>query len=349
MEKKYKLSYDILTIIACLMVVFFHMNDVFYAYSDTISWKISVVERCIVYSAIPIFFMLSGAKLMTYRNHYSTKDYIKKRLLRVGIPFLFWNIIYIIYGIVMPQVDSFHSVKEFISMLLNSQFQERYWFFFPLFAVYAAIPVVSLLLQVQNHRKYLWFTVYLSFLLHWVLPPVLGVLGIRFNSDLIMPVCGGYLMYAIFGYLISTEEWSRTKRITLYVLALASGIFAVYYTLRVSQFAGETQLYMVAYDHFPSALTGAAIFVFIKHLFDKPLQAACLQENSKLVKFIHTLSGTCMGIWLTHSFGILVVAFLTDISVHSYLWRFVFPPVVFAVCALGTYIAKKIPFIKHVV
>jgi len=50
------------------MVVFFHTNGIVYTYSDTLSWKISVVERCIVYSAIPIFFMLTGAKLMDYRK-----------------------------------------------------------------------------------------------------------------------------------------------------------------------------------------------------------------------------------------------------------------------------------------
>ena len=61
--KKYNLCYDVLTILACLMVVFFHCNGEVYNYSDTLSWRISIVERCVVYSAIPIFFMLTGAKL----------------------------------------------------------------------------------------------------------------------------------------------------------------------------------------------------------------------------------------------------------------------------------------------
>ena len=67
------------------MVVFFHCNMVFYKCSDNISWKISVVERCIVYSAIPIFFMLTGAKLMEYRKRYSTEDFLKKRLKSVTV------------------------------------------------------------------------------------------------------------------------------------------------------------------------------------------------------------------------------------------------------------------------
>ena len=347
MEKKYHIGYDILTIIACLMVVFFHMNGIVYTYSDTLSWKISVAERCIVYSAIPIFFMLSGAKLMPYRERYSTKEYIQKRIARVGIPFLFWNIFYILYQIVMTNKVPFHSVKEFVSMFFNSDFQGRYWFFYPLFALYAAIPVLSLLLQVKNHRKYLWYMVYAAFLLQWVLLPVCRMLGVQYNSYVIMPLCGGYVMYALFGYLISTETWSKAKRIILYVLALASHIFAVCYTITASKSAGETVRFLFSYNYFPSALTGAAIFVFIKHLFDQPnLLSHCEERFGKLIR---TVSSCCMGVWLTHSLGIVIVSYITRLPQDSYLFRFLFPPIVFAACNFGTFIVKKIPIIKHIV
>lgn len=349
MNKKYNISYDILTILACIMVVFFHMNEIVYQFSDTISWKIAVVERCIVYSAIPIFFMLSGAKLMGYRQRYCTKEFVKKRLLRVGIPFLFWNVFYVFYQIVMSEEMPFDSVQNFISMFLNSQFQSRYWFFYPLFGVYASIPILSLVLQAENHRKYLWYGVYVAFAVKWVLVPVCKLTGIQFNSYITMPVVGGYLMYVIFGYLVSTEQWGRGKRIALYVLALLSGIFAVWYTITTSKAAEQTQRYLFSYDYFPSALTGAAIFVFVKHLFDGPLKDSFLQKGGKTTKFIRTISECCMGVWLTHSLGIQVVAFFTDITSESYIWRFVCPPIVFAACVLGTFVVKKIPILKHIV
>ncbi len=349
MEKKYNACYDVLTIIACLMVVFFHMNEIVYQYSDTLSWKISVVERCIVYSAIPIFFMLSGAKLLGYRSRYTTKEFSKKRLLRVGIPFLFWNVFYVIYHFVFEIEPSVDSVKQFLSMLFNSEFQNRYWFFYPLFAVYAAIPVLSLILQAPNHRKYLWYMVGITFVLNWVLVPVCKIVGITYNSYAILPVCGGYLMYVILGYLISTEQWSRTKRVILYLLALLSGIFAVWYTVTVSAAAGKTDRTMFSYNYFPSALTGVAIFVFVKHLFDKLLKNSPLQRGGRLTGFVRTVSDCCMGVWLTHSLGIMIIAVFTDISSSSYIWRFVCPFAVFAACVLGTYIVRKIPVLKYIV
>ena len=349
MEKKYNVCYDVLTILACLMVVFFHTNGIIYSYSDTMSWKISVMERCVVYSAIPVFFMLTGAKLMEYRKRYSTREYAVKRLQRIGIPFLFWNIFYVLFQRVRTPENSFHSVKEFVSMFLNSEFQERYWFFFPLFAVYAAIPVISLVLEAENHRKYLWFAVFATFVLNWFVAPLCGLLGIAYNSYLTMPVLGGYMMYVLFGYLVSTEQWCSRKRICLYLLAVVSGIFAVTYTIQASGEAGETVQYMLSYRYFPAALTGAAIFVFVKHLFDKPAVAEFFGKRNRLTKLIRTVSGCCMGVWLTHSLGIMVFMKIFGLSDESYVLRLALPPVIFAACVFGVWIVKKIPLLKHIV
>ena len=318
MEKKYNIHFDLLTILACLMVVFFHCNMIFYNFSDTINWKISVVERCIVYSAIPIFFMLTGAKLMEYRKRYSTKEFVKKRLFRIGIPFAFWNAFYIVYSSVFGAGLPFSSLKEAISMFLNSDFQGRYWFFWPLFSIYAAIPVLSLILEAKQHRKYLWYTVYLAFTLRWLIYPILTLLDIEYNTYIAMPLAGGFIAYSIFGYLVSTEVWKKRKRFILYIAAVLGGLFAIIYTITTSQATGETQQMMISYHYFPSGLTGAAIFVFVKHA-----KLTKLIENEKLTKTIRNISECCMGIWLTHSFAIMVVLRITGIDQYSYLWSIV--------------------------
>ncbi len=349
MEKKYNVCYDVLTILACVMVVFFHTNGIVYTYSNTLSWKISVAVRSVVYSAIPIFFMLTGAKLMEYRNRYSTKEYAKKRLQRIAIPFIFWNIFYVIFQRVFSPEDSFHSVKEFISMFLNSEFQNRYWFFFPLFAVYAAIPIISLVLQAKEHRKYLWYAVYVTFALIWVLRPICGLTGITYNTYLTMPISSGFMMYVLFGYLVSTEEWCRYKRVILYLLAIISGAFFIGFTIHYSGVKETSELYMASYQFFPSALTGAAIFVFVKHLFDKPTIAEALHRRKKLIKLIRTVSDCCMGVWLTHSLAITLFAKLLGVSQINYVYRFALPVLVFTSCVLGVWIVRKIPVLKHIV
>lgn len=217
-------------------------------------------------------------------------------------------------------------------MFLNMQFQSRYWFFIPLFAVYAAIPVVSLVLQAENHRKYLWYAVYVAFALNWVLKPVCGMIGIKFNTYMTMPVAGGFLMYALFGYLVSTEQWCRRKRVILYLSAVVSGVFFVVYTIYQSAVQEADVLYLAAYEYFPSALTGAAIFVFMKHLCDKQTIAEAFLRRKKLTKLIRTVSECCMGV-----------------SEGDYLYRFVVPLIVFAACIFGVWVVRKIPVLKHIV
>lgn len=204
--------------------------------------------------------------------------------------------------------------------------------------------MLSLILEAKQHRTYLWYTVYLTFALRWLIYPILTLLDIEYNSYITMPLAGGFIVYSIFGYLVSTEVWNKRKRIILYIAAVLGGLFAITYTITASQATGETQQIMISYNYFPSGLTGAAIFVFVKHA-----KLTKLVGNEKSTKIIRKISECCMGIWLTHSFAIMVVLRITGIDQYSYLWRFAGPVVVFTLCLLGTWIAKKIPVAKHVV
>lgn len=339
--KNRNIYFDLLNTLACLMVVYFHCNRIFYDYSSTLSWKISVVVRCIVYSAVPIFFMLTGAKLLTYRDKYSTKEYFKKRIIRTGIPFLFWNFFYIALDFIFGGFE-FKNAQEFISAFINSDFQNRYWFFFPLFSIYAAIPLVSLFLKIQNHRKYLWYLVTVTFTISWFMKPILTILGISFNKYLEFPLGGGFIMYAVFGYLVATGEWQKKHRRLLYFITVISEIFIILFTIFVSAKKGETSAYLLNYLYFPSALMAASIFVFFRHLNTEKI-------GEKATKFLSVLTECNMGVWLTHSIGIILVQKITELPNESYIFRFIAPIIIYAMCVVGTYIVKKIPFVKHTV
>lgn len=95
-KKNYILYFDLLNIIACLCVIYMHCNSVVHTYSNTRVWKESLFVETVAYWAVPIFFMLSGATLMEYREKYDTKTYFVKRILKTFVPFIFWNIFILI-------------------------------------------------------------------------------------------------------------------------------------------------------------------------------------------------------------------------------------------------------------
>ncbi len=202
------------------------------------------------------------------------------------------------------------------------------------------MPVLSLL---TSHRKILWYMTGGSFLLHFVWQPVLGMLNIHFSSYISFPVAGGFVAYALFGYLVATgPDWSGRNRLILYAVTLCSTVFAVLYTCRVSAAAGKTVKTMVAYEYYPSALMAASLFIIFRHLKDR-------QPHPKIQQLLRTLSGCNMGVWLTHSIGMTIGFYFLRLPPESYIWCFVMPFVIYICCAAGTWVVKKIPILKYIV
>lgn len=85
-RKKYL---TVLSVVACLSVLCLHINGGFWTYRNSFLWYFSNFVECLFYFAAPVFFMITGATLIDYNKRYSTRQYAKKRLTRVGIPFLF--------------------------------------------------------------------------------------------------------------------------------------------------------------------------------------------------------------------------------------------------------------------
>ena len=70
---------DTLTILSCIAVVYLHANGIFWTHPSGRLWLTSNVIESFFYFAVPVFFMISGATLLEYRQRYSTLTFIKKR------------------------------------------------------------------------------------------------------------------------------------------------------------------------------------------------------------------------------------------------------------------------------
>ena len=78
-KNKRILYFDILNILACLSVVFLHSNSIVHTYTQLRAWKTALIFEVVLYWAVPVFIMLSGATLMKYKERYDTKTFFKKR------------------------------------------------------------------------------------------------------------------------------------------------------------------------------------------------------------------------------------------------------------------------------
>ena len=81
--------FNVLNVIACVAVIMLHCNSCFWlgpSAGEEI-WITSTFIESLMYWAVPVFYMLTGAKLMDYREHMTTKEYFKKRVKKRLFPF----------------------------------------------------------------------------------------------------------------------------------------------------------------------------------------------------------------------------------------------------------------------
>ncbi|WP_180326749.1 acyltransferase [Raoultibacter phocaeensis] len=338
---KRTLYFDLLTIVSCFAVVCLHCNALVHSFEPTPSWDAALVVEVVAYFAVPVFFMLTGANNMRYREKYGTGEFLKRRLKKLVIPFVIWSLlIYLLQHVVVAQpIDA--TIGGFLTSFMAGTIEPIYWFFFAIISLTLAMPVLSLL---ADHRKALWYLVGVSFALMSVAPLLFKAVDLPWNSSLNLPVAGGYVMYAVLGYLVATGDVPKKYRIAVYVAAVACLVFRYAFTYVGSYELGATDRTLFTYTAFTAVLPALAVFLLFKqHDWSSPF-------FSKHARAITAISGCSFGIYLIHKIILdyLIVGYL-DIGYDRILLRIVCPFVLY----LGTlgivYLIKKIPVIRGIV
>ena len=127
---KEKTNYlSLLSVISALAVVILHTNGCFWKYSSERYWFTANIIESVMYFAVPVFFMISGATLIEYRKRYSTKEFFQKRIRKTLIPFLCFSIIGLFYQLYMGYIQvSDLNFWTVIDGILNVKYNETYWF-----------------------------------------------------------------------------------------------------------------------------------------------------------------------------------------------------------------------------
>ena len=126
---------------------------------------------------------------------------------------------------------------------------------------------------------------------------------------------GGYLLFAVLGYLLHTTELSRLQRSAIYVLGILGAAVRYFHTVIFSVREGAINKLTWEYTNWPTILLAAAIFVFIKYACDYPIF-----RNEKFIRLIKWLSGASFGIYLIH---VLVIDRIYIVVFGRYIKRMV--------------------------
>lgn len=333
---------SLLSVLSAISVVFLHTNGCFWRFSTARYWITANVIECVFYFAVPVFFMISGATLMDYRERYSTKEYFKKRLLKTAVPFVFWSLVGLALNVVVYRTTPLSAVTPayLLDGLLNTRFVQVYWFFIPLFLVYAAMPLFSAVPR-ERRRTLLTYLAVVGFVLNSLIPFVLTIFKVPISYSVRFDATRSYLIYPVIGYLLYAYEMPKWGRYVIYVLGAAGLLAHIIGTYHLSMAAGSVVDTYKGYMNIPSLFHAVAVFLLFKSVGNRLMQGAI----GKIVDFLKNYT---FPVYLLHMLILPPIVRLLNIPTESIFYRLGAPFVVIPVCVGMAYLLRKIPFVKHI-
>lgn len=335
-EKNY---ISILNVLACIGVVILHTFET--GYTSDANFVFEVLIRAIAYCAVPVFFMITGATLIDYRERYDTKTFFKKRLLKVIIPLIIWSIIYFIINFFKGKFSindlSFKFVFEYFFLVKTNPI---FWFFVVIIGIYLAIPVISLIPQ-ETRRKAFLYIIIITFVFNQFLPDLLYHLNLNYNYDLKFPLTySGWISFIFIGYYIDKYEIVKKHRVIIYVLGIIGFLTMVVPTIFISYHKNESCSWFDEYYDAYCVLYSASVFLFFKSKINNN------QIVTKIMPFFNFVAPTTLGIYVLH---IAIRDFLRYFYTYSYFgMNLVLTLSILTICFIVVKIVQKIPGLRHI-
>ncbi len=152
-EKKTKISYGL-----SILVFLIHCSTFAnYTVDSSVIRFISVFFQDIITPvAVPLFFIISGATFFRDYNNAKYAEKIKRRILSLGIPFIAWNTINMLFDIVATMWFSKYFIRRkpfifspwsFFVSIFHYQHNGPFWFVFALIIFSLCAPLISLIIR----------------------------------------------------------------------------------------------------------------------------------------------------------------------------------------------------------
>ena len=138
-------QYDILRILACLMIVAMHSpmsgNECDGIFLSSLSYLTA--------PGIGLFFMVSGALLLPVKEN--TRLFIKKRFTKIAIPTFLWTVFYLCCNVWLKNEPL--TLRAVLSIPFSAQGNPVLWFIYTLLGLYLLAPILSRWLAICSRRE----------------------------------------------------------------------------------------------------------------------------------------------------------------------------------------------------
>ena len=305
-DREHVWCFDYLRSIALFFVIFMHEAAGPLRIGLSTGWHILNICVSIAFTAVPLFFMMSGYLLMTDERTCDISFLLKKRLPKLVITLLAWTVTAAAWSSWISEYD----MSLFASNLLDALHKPAWvhlWYMYTLIGLYLISPILYSAIHSMNDsgRKYLLALVLIICLQGFIYAAIPGSIRpdaqLKFTSDIMF--FGGHITSFILGFYLGSIK-RHVNNMLLILAALIDIAFITLGTWHETVISGEYSDLFQSQSSGPEILLAACIFIFFKQNFN------C---DSRLRHAISPLVSLSLGIYLIHDF---LISYM-----HIYIWR----------------------------
>lgn len=339
---------DVLRVIATWLVVLLHVNaDLLGAWQGNapLSWHGANVHGSLTRMAVPLFFMLSGALLVSRQE--SIGHVLRHRVVKIAIPLLAWSWFYMLWKHGFTPAD-WPSWKGLVALLMHAN-HYHLWFLYAMLGIYLCLPLLRAVMR--ENLSLGWYLIALWWLSQSILPWLQRTTGE--GSNLVIPMAVGSIGYVALGHLLKHTHATPVRMRLAVITFVAAWLFTVLGTWwMTSRQGGHIYLYLYLGESLNILLMACSAFFLCQHISHQPRIRVWLTRHATRIRH---LASTSLGIFLLHPAiidvlkqGLLLPALPLDL-LHPVIGPLIFATVVYLVCHLIVWLLQRIPLIRATV
>lgn len=289
--------------------------------------------------AVPLFSLCIGATLLDFNEKYNIKEYWKRRIKKVVLPIIGWNIIYFYYRIYI--IKNFQKPNLNLFTLYNIYFRNQLLPIIKSLRIfmfgYMVIPLIAYVNK-SNKIKIYSYTFFILLINQSIIPYIKkfindNKLSWPYNYNL------GYMIYIFAGYIIHNYKFHKNFKLLIYFLGIIGLLLRLIISHYLTMKNKKPDRTEINYIGLPIVMYSCSVFLFIKENFEY------LFKNTNIF-YINIIGSLSMGPFFLHYIIIWGLPHLFNYNEWSFYFRFFGAFLILFICFIITFFIKKIPIIK---
>ncbi|NRY60836.1 acyltransferase [Clostridium beijerinckii] len=287
MDKKRKIYYDVIRVLACIFVIGIHSTDPALTQSTkySLQWFSLIIFQIIVRTAVPLFIMLSGALIINGKEE-SLKKFYFKRFSSTIMPFFVYSLFYICVFKYKADIFNLKTFGTALIEMIRGPVFYHLWFVYTIVGIYIFAPFVKIMLKNLSEEMLLNLIIIIVFIS--IIFTYMPLLGISIGVDSIIFI--GYIDYFVVGYFL-TKNIARLHYNKIIIFGAISFILSLLISVKFDNYQD------IIYGSSPTMiLISSAFFMYFIKNKDKIVN----NEKSILYKIITFTSQYTFSIYMIH-------------------------------------------------